>query len=436
MSVVNGKLGKVSRSTSAQSLLLVCLLVLAGVPAHASGEAAEPSLLQKLHEKKILTDEEYEQLQKRDSKIDKLVAALGGLSIGTLSYVDFSGGESGGDSYNKFKVTRGYINIKRDVTPWLRFRVTPDAHQEEPEADDDPNKADFEFRLKYLYAEFRPPDAGIFTNMGAEVGIGHMPWLDFEEHVNPYRAQGTMFIERAGIFNSADIGVSMQGYLGDPLDADYQKGVSKYYAGRWGSWHVGVYNGGGYAAAEDNENKVPEVRLSLRPLPDNVPGLQFSYFGLWGEGNKTNLDRHPDYWVNLGMVSYQDEWIILTAQYATARGNNKGSLAVPETDRALREAGYSFFFNTKLPVCDRKLNFLARYDHFDPDTENWVTSGSDHYDLMNGGFAWEFYPHWLAMLVYEHTMYQDNNGGLGKVPSAGKNRDDDWRVQTVLQIEI
>lgn len=430
MSVVTTTQGKASRSRSGQSLLLACLLALAGAPAHgASGEAAEPSLLQKLHEKKILTDEEYEQLQKRDSKIDKLVAALSGLSVGTLSYVDFSSGESEADHFNRFHITRGYINIKREVTPWLRFRITPDVHQDDA--------GDFNLRLKYLYGEFRPPDLAFLTNMGAEVGMGHMPWLDFEEHVNPYRAQGTMFIERAGILNSSDLGVSLQGNFGEQLDAGYQKNVSKYYAGRWGSWHVGLYNGGGYHATEDNEDKVPEVRVSLRPLPDVVPGLQFSYFGLWGKGNEPNVgQRHPDYWVNMSMLSYENEWIILTGQYARARGNNKGSLTVPETDRALQAAGYSFFFNTRLPICERKLNFLARYDHFDPDTKDWVSPGNDAYDLALGGFAWEFYSHWLAMLVYEHTLYQENNGGLGKVPDPSKNLDDDWRVQAVLQIDI
>lgn len=47
-------------------------------------------------------------------------------------------------------------------------------------------------RLKYLYAELRPPDAGPFTDMKSEIGMGHIPWLDFEEHINPYRCQGTM----------------------------------------------------------------------------------------------------------------------------------------------------------------------------------------------------------------------------------------------------
>ena len=82
----------------------------------------------------------------------------------------------------------------------------------------DENHTDFKLRLKYLYAEFRPPNISFLTSMRSEVGMGHMPWLDFEEHINPYRCQGTMFIERAGTFNSADLGVSIRGYLGRQLD--------------------------------------------------------------------------------------------------------------------------------------------------------------------------------------------------------------------------
>ena len=54
--------------------------------------------------------------------------------------------------------------------------------------------------------------------MKTEVGLGHIPWLDFEESVNPYRCQGTMAIERAGVFNSADLGVSIRGDFGGKLE--------------------------------------------------------------------------------------------------------------------------------------------------------------------------------------------------------------------------
>jgi hypothetical protein len=402
-------------------------------------ENGDDSLLEKLHQKRILTDEEYQELKReeengdeseeREKRLGKLLKYLEGLQIGTLSYVDFSGGErNDGNSFNRFTITRGYINIKWRLTPWLGFRITPDAHQDA--------SGDFELRLKYLYAEFRPPDLCFFTDMKSEVGIGHMPWLDFEEHINPYRVQGTMFIERARTFNSADVGVSLRGLFGGQLDSEYQDEVSHYYPGRWGSWHFGVYNGGGYHANERNDNKIPEWRISLRPIPDLLPGLQVHYFGLYGKGNRENVSEFPDYRVNLAMLSYQNQWITFTGQYARTRGNNSGSLVVPGTDDALRGEGYSFFFNTKLPLCDRKLSAFARYDHFDPDRTNRVTAGDDSYHLANAGLAWEFFGHWMLLLAYERIMYEDNNGGLGAVPGPNMNLAHDWRVQTALQIKF
>ena len=410
-------------------LLILSALTLTGTPAYAeSGHDDGESLLDILHAKGTLTDEEYEQLKKSDSTTDKILKALGGLSVGTLAYVDYSNGEMQDESYNRFTVTRGYINIKKKLTPWLGFRVTPDAHQDA--------HGDFKLRLKYLYAEFRPPDLGFFTDMVSEVGMGHMPWLDFEEHINPYRCQGTMFIERAKTFNSADIGVSLRGYLGGELDKDYWKRVSKYYAGRLGSWHVGLYNGGGYHAGEHNKDKVIEGRLTLRPFYSFLPGFQMSYLWLYGKGNQEIDSVSPKYEVNLCMLSYQNAWVTVTGQSAITRGNNKGSLVVPGTSQALWAFGYSFFFNTKLPVLDRKLNLFARYDHFDPDTKDWVVGGKDDYDLVNGGLAWEFFHHWYLMVVYERIFYQENNGGLGKAPDPGNDLVDDWKVQTVLQIKF
>ena len=53
-----------------------------------------------------------------------------------------------------------------------------------------------------------------------------MPWLDFEEHINNFRMQDTMFMERNGLFNSADVGVMAGGNLGRHDVDDYQKNVS------------------------------------------------------------------------------------------------------------------------------------------------------------------------------------------------------------------
>ncbi|MEW6440159.1 MAG: hypothetical protein AB1640_04415 [bacterium] len=424
-----------------RSLALLCLVLTLAFPLDAASEEPAPgedSLLEKLREKGILTEEEVEQLRRegeqeratwRDSlKKEVIPKALQGLSIGTLSYIDFSAGsEKDGDEYNRFRLTRGYINVKKQLTPWLAFRVTPDVTQDDT--------GDWKLRLKYLYAQLMPPDVVFATDMNAEIGMGHMPWLDFEEHINPYRVQGTMFIERAGIFNSADLGVSLMGNLGGQLGKEYQESVSKYYAGRYGSWHVGVYNGPGYHAKENNGNKVPEYRLTVRPLPDWVPGLQVTYFGLYGQGNTAVDGDYPEYLVHLGMLSYQNEWLTCTGQYARTKGNQRGSF-VDAQGQALRTEGYSLFLEGKLPIMDKQFSLFGRYDHFDPDTKDRVTSGDDAYDIALGGLGWEFYHHCMAILAYEHIWFEKNSAGVAAVPAADGNLDDDHRVQVALQIEF
>ena len=81
------------------------------------------------------------------------------------------------------------------------------------------------------------------------------------------------------------------------------------------------------------------------------------------------------------------------------------------------------------------LNGLDEFG-FDPDRKDDVTAGDDCYDLVNGGLAWEFYHHFMWLLVYERIMYDKNNGGVGEVPVEGNDLADDWRVQTVLQINF
>jgi len=289
-------------------------------------------LLDKLIDKGVITEKEAKAIEKEAETLEghsrkkggkhwELPKGLKGIKVGMLAYVDYSNGKEpeindGESSFNQFRLTRGYLTVKKEILPWMHARVTIDAHQDET--------GDYKNRLKYFYAELRPPDWSLFTSMKSEIGLGHIPWLDFEEHINPYRCQGTMAVERAGTFNSADDGVSLRGYFGGKLEDAKEKTGSHYYDGRYGSWHFGVYNGSGYHASEENNNKVLEGRLTLRPLPDSIPGLQLSYFGIHGEGNKEAANGdYPDYNVNLGMLSYEHPWATVTAQYFQTEGNAK-----------------------------------------------------------------------------------------------------------------
>jgi hypothetical protein len=247
------------------------------------------------------------------------------------------------------------------------------------------------------------------TKPFVEVGAVHMPWLDFEEHINFYRLQDTMFIERNGNFNSADIGVTFVTLLGDEMPKEYQEKVSSYYPGRYGSMSFGLYNGGGYHASEKNQNKPFEARLTLRPLPDVIPGLQFSYFGIWGKGNK---DANPDWNVNLGMASFEHEYVILTGQYYKGKGNQGGS---DENDKD----GYSFFAEIKP---HKKFSLIGRYDYFDPNDD----ADDDENSRYIAGIAYHIdKPHKNMLLLDYDTVDYKQSG-----------KTDDKRIQLTLQVAL
>lgn len=381
-----------------------------------------------------------------DEAVQSLDKSLEGLKFGVLAYVDYSEGQmalpNGKDmNYNRFGLTRGYLTVRKSMTDWLGFRMTSDIKQESSAAGSK-LEGSYVVRLKYLYAEFKPEDLGFFTDMKAEVGMGHMPWLDFEEHINPYRCQGTMAIERAHIFNSADTGVSLRGYFGGKLEGAEESTGSHYYPGHWGSWRLGIYNGGGYHEVEANQNKVVEGRVTLRPMPDLVPGLQFSYLGIFGEGNKKKGDMVgtitltdiPAYEVNAGMLSFQHPAAVVTAQYFTTRGDKSAAWIEPDGD-ALDSWGCSVFTKVVVPGTEGRAGLFGRYDSFDADPDDeWADDTA--YSMAIAGLAFEFYEHNLLLLAWESTDYEQDAGAKGKLPKMDNDLGNEDKLQAVLQIKF
>lgn len=384
-------------------------LILAGMLsllfcASADAEVKDP-LLQKLIEKGTITNDEAEEIQ---SKKTELPPALKGLSIGALAYFDYSFGEKSKNNthFNEFALNRGYINIRKEITPWFKARITPDIFKDATNG--------YVLRMKYYYADFLPKDLGPVTDNDVRVGMGQIPWIDFEEAINIYRMQGTMFQERFGSFSSADLGVGILGNFGGALSKEAQEsvGYSTPYSGRYGTYHLGVFNGGGYTKTSDtNENKVFEGRISIRPLPDIIPGLQFTYFGVQGKGNASTS---PTWNNNTGFISYQMKYLVLTAEYVHGKGQQDGS-------DTRKKGGYSFFADIRDPFYE-KASLFARYDTWDPDTNR----PNDKQFLTIIGAGYKIYGNNYLIAAYEKTHYQP----VGQ--SAGVK--DDKKGQVVLQL--
>ncbi len=311
-----------------------------------------------------------------------------GVQIGGLWYLSYQarercpGATDETQTCSQFRVKRGYLNFRARPRPWLEVRFTPDVSQD--------SAGDLKLLAKYLYAGFTGKGNSVIGRPYVEFGLVHMPWLDFEEHLNRFRMQDTMFLERNGLFNSADFGILAGGNFGTELGEDFRRDVNGAYAGRYGSWQVALMNGGGYRARENNGNKVLQARATARPFPDPLPGLQFSLFGVRGKGNLPQAESSrdlPDYDVLAGMVSYEHELLVLSAQWYSGEGNAAGTAVGPDGRSARRQSGSSYFAELRF-TGKRNLSAIGRYDRFDADRRDPAVGLQQR---LIAGVAWRMF---------------------------------------------
>ena len=288
---------------------------------------------------------------------------------------------------NLFKVTRGYINVNVKLNETFSGRITPDMSVDQ-EGD---GIGSLELRLKYVYLKWKLPDILFLSKPYFEIGLAHRTWLDFEEHINNYRVQGTMFIERNNLEDSADFGVTFITLFGGEMNENFQKNVNKTYPGLYGSMAIGIYNGGGYHALEENKNKSIETRISIRPLPQVVPGLQISYHGAYGKGN---IKNEPEWTLNMGFFSWDHENFVITGTYYKGVGNFNGS-AIDTLGNPYDQDGYSVFGEYTI----QKLNIglMGRYDFFRQKRNRVVEKGKRYIC----GIAYYFYEQCKFLLDYD-----------------------------------
>lgn len=293
----------------------------------------------------------------QDAFVETLKKIFNGISFSGQWFLSYQSGRKSNVTDNEFLLKRGYITFQKKFDDHFAARITQDVSVDR-EGD---GEGDIEIRLKYGYLRYQFGSNDILHKPQIEFGLVSRPWIDFEQGINPYRVQGTMFLERYGILSSADYGITFLSLLGGEIDEEYQKKVNKNFPGRYGSVALGIYNGGGYHAIEKNENKLIEGRLSLRPLPDIFPGLQLSYVGAYGKGNS---GISPEFKVNTAFLSFETELFILTGTYYEGKGFENGEKLSPG-NFPYSNNGYSIFTDINIP--QTPFSLLGRYDYFNTD---------------------------------------------------------------------
>jgi hypothetical protein len=254
------------------------------------------------------------------------------VSFGVVSFLQYDAELHESNGYNAFDVTRGYFNVKAQLTDRVRVRFTPDVR---PTTDASLNQ---NLALRLEYASL---DAKVTDGVSILFGLHEMPWLTFEESVNRYRVLGPFFAERLGLIpGPTDLGVSVKA-TGERTEV-----------------HVGVYNGEGYGRAEIDKYKSIDGRVTLRPFSKDSAAGNVSISGFYQYGWYAK-DRPRN--VAIVMGSYEVPHVVATAQYLSATDN-------PFVAKDVQRRGLSFFGEGRQgPTGWAGVGGL---DLFDPDASN------------------------------------------------------------------
>lgn len=292
--------------------------------------------------------------------------------IGVLSYVQYDAELENRSAYNAFDLTRGYININGQFADNWRFRVTPDIRR----ATDSTLAGTLVFRVKYAFLEY---DNLTGQRSWVRFGAHQTPWLDFEESINRYRVQGTVFAEREALIpGSSDFGVGMFTPVGKYIDIQ-----------------AGVYNGEGYAQTDVNKYKSAQGRLTIRPFAGRGIANGFRLSGFYNAGWYA-ADRPR----NLGIVmgSFEHPNLVATLQYLKAT-ENPNPLAPRDIDRS----GSSGFVELRQGLSGWAA--LLRVDAFDPDD---ALADNSQRRMIAGGAYWLVWPRSrLGFVVTNEQVHYD-----------------------------
>jgi hypothetical protein len=392
---------------------------------------------------------------------------LEGLKLTGEAYIDWSRYDIQDATSNEFSLKRGYVTVTKKANPWLSFRYTLDVKQASTsttvtqEVGDEPitvkpaNALDgnYVFRTKYLFAEMLLGDAGFLSDLRARIGMQHVGPDDFEQSMNPYRAQDRNWLERSGLYGTADLGVGLNGAFGGKLDDAKGRTGSAKYDGRLGSFQLALTNGSGYDKAEKNENKLASGRISVRPAAATVPGLQFTAAGVFGKDNTIDGPDAAgvDFNFLMGMISWQSPMFTAYGQYVTSENNQAGSYGTGSgaEREGLRGQSWSAFASVRLPDAGSRWALFGRASFTDPDADNdLITDDLATSDpetgvtVLTSGVSYDLAKGNMFIVAFENTSYDPYANELGKVPTVTDgtltelNRKDDQRLQLVYKLEF
>ena len=363
-------------------------------------EVKASSEKEKTEMKKELKTEIQEDVKKDVAKGEYLPPALKGFKFGTTIYADWNSINRASGSpanTNQFSLNRAYITLSKDFNDWLGFNFTSDVFT--PRDANDVNDG-LVMRVKFAYL-----DAKLY---GTDTLAGMIPTPSdlYDNSIWPYRVQSNNLLDGLGILATADLGVANMGTFGGYMDDSYLKYAVKPFAGKWGGYMVGVYNGSGFDTAEANNNKVASGIVYFRPFPtvDALKGLQLAYFGSYGQSNTNftaangNVNAYPDWQINMAQASLQYPNFAIMGQYYWGKGTKAST--VENKRRAYEVNAY-----VRIPTVEKLRLFGTWYNY----NQNTDITDADR-SVYVGGLSYDVTPEFMPFIAWEHQDAHSNSG--------------------------
>jgi len=315
-----------------------------------------------------------------------------------------------GSSSAGFEARRNYVQLKAFFNDKDYFRVTLDATKE---LESGTTNANAYVKYAYLWLD------KILPYTGAEIGIAHRPWIDYEEHNSwYYRSINKVTVEdkfSCYISDANDKGKTT--CVGPDLVNSADLGVNFKTKTDYFTSELGIFNGEGYHADKNannqknsNEGQLSyEWRLTAHPLGDGKKVGKYdktkdmfahlSFAGLSSKNHKDdnlmvgdNGEYDRDMYILHGVFNHP--YGLIAAQYVDAK--DRGHNDAARLNKVARDMTIWSINGEVRPVKDWTI--LARYDDMKTEYPDQVASPAGNNEL-NVGDATQ----WIAGVSYKYS---------------------------------
>jgi hypothetical protein len=343
-------------------------------------------------------------------------------------------------SKNSFFLERSYINVRAWLTPQITARVTPDIYS----FTDATGKTQYAFQVKFAYFTYTPVKTESGLSLGFSIGLIPNIWIPVNERYYGYRGIAKTLTDYNWTTSAVRSGVNVNRTTGSyfataDLGLDAGLVLPKGYA----EINLDLVNGNGFRNLTfDNRFKDVFVSAFIHPLAvsiskkveankkagkDRLEGTADVTIG--GFGYLGKLDKSENYTPNAvqykrnrfgGMAffkyNFKKAGFFKIGGELSVQKNEDPASSKPDSLVETNARGISGYleFNPPVEQLGEKFSLLARYDVFDPNTDNSDASvttfnnNTDKQTLILFGLVYKPAKMLTLSINYQSLMYDQN----------------------------